>query len=380
MLHVSSLHRKTPSATALCLTALFSYGTPAQDVQRGAMLYMRLPNDVTSCVSCHGPDPGQNHNNILRAADNPATLVKVINTTSRMGYLSAELSEADTRDITGFLGSVVRSQSEGTLVRLWPVTMDFGNIAPGLNSGSQVVRIANPSISDPLRIDSIVVNSPHTSFQHNCPTTLGGGASCDVTLVMRPGNAGLHRAALQISAAGQTSVAGMVGYGASEPVSALTWTSPESVTMTVQQGSVGQTSLTLDNPGPMPAVLALTSITGPQASQFRVESGCAVGTVVQSGTSCSLVVSYTADRRTESSAVLQLRSNQTNPPAVILRGTSTPLPGSDPVVTQPSPGGSASGCASTSNVSHSRDVSLWAALIAAALLAFSRRKRALQPQ
>ena len=76
------------------ILALAPFCTPAaaQDAVQGAMLYMRLANDTRACVSCHGPDPGVNPNNILRAADSPNTLVKVMSTVSAMGFLSSQLN------------------------------------------------------------------------------------------------------------------------------------------------------------------------------------------------------------------------------------------------------------------------------------------------
>ena len=364
-----------PSIRALCFTALFFGSAAAQDAQRGAMLYMRLPNDVASCVSCHGPDPGQNHNNILRAADSPATLVKVINTTSRMGYLRSELSDADTRDITAFLGAVVRTLRDTSAMQVWPWTLEFGSMLPGQDSATQWVRIRNPSSSKPLPVERIATNSPDVSLTHACPPLLAQGASCDVKVQLRPSARGLQRAALQLSAGGQTSVVGIVGYGASLPVSALTWSPLGNVELTAAQGGLARTSLTLHNTGTMPAVLALTSISGPQADQFRIESGCANGSVVQAGTSCTLTLSYMANLFPQSAAVLQLRSDQTNPPAVLLQGSSTAAavpvsPTNPPLAT----GGSAGGCASTTSQSHHRDATLWIALIAAILLVAGRRQ------
>ena len=41
-----------------------------QDAAEGARLYVRTAQEGASCVSCHGPDPATNPNNILRAAGN----------------------------------------------------------------------------------------------------------------------------------------------------------------------------------------------------------------------------------------------------------------------------------------------------------------------
>ena len=371
----SALHQLHLNQAIWLSGGLLSTAAMAQDAEQGAMLYMRLANNVASCASCHGPDPSLNHNNILRSANNPATLVKVINTTSRMGYLSAELSEIDTRDVTAFLGYVTNTDAQTSALRVWPWTIDFGYVPPSQDSAQQFVRISNPSRTSPLRIDAIAANSQKVVLTHSCPAVLPAGAVCDVNMALQPGVTGLHRAALKVVAGGQTAVTGISGYGATSPVSRLTWGSAGTVMLSTPQGSLARTTLTMSNPGPMPAVLGATSITGAQANQFQIESGCGNGTVVQAGTSCNLTVSYGANLIAQSFAVLQLRSDQTNPPSLLLQGTSTPAPNPDQATTPPAGGGSGGGCAYTSDPAQTRDPTLMAAVFAAAAVLIGRRKR-----
>lgn len=360
--------------TLLLCTAWWLPPAVAQDAQRGAMLYMRLANNVASCASCHGPDPSQGRNNILFAADNPAKVIKSINNISAMGYLSSQVSEADASDISAFLGRVAQTTLNTSALRVWPWTLDFGTIQPGLDSAKQFVQIRNPSATVPLTISAITVNSADIALSTTCPTELASKASCDVELSMRPTTSGLHRASLLITAGGQLSALGVVGYGATLPVSRLAWTQPKTVSFSATQGSTVSTALTLSNPGPMPAVLGLINISGDQASQFKVASGCAIGSVLQAGTSCSLTLSYEAGSIAQSDAVLQLRSDQTNPPSVRLQGIKSPQVVSESAPVAPSEG-SGGGCAFTSDPTQSRDATLMAALLAAALALKRKRKR-----
>lgn len=71
----------------------------AADAERGAQLYLRRPTDAPACVSCHGPDPAGNRNNILRASDQPLALVKALGTVGVMGYLRPVLSDTDIGDL-----------------------------------------------------------------------------------------------------------------------------------------------------------------------------------------------------------------------------------------------------------------------------------------
>jgi mono/diheme cytochrome c family protein len=64
----------------LCFLAVLGAGlspapAEAQDAVRGAALYLQLPGNLASCVSCHGPDPAANRNNLLRAAGQPLVLL-----------------------------------------------------------------------------------------------------------------------------------------------------------------------------------------------------------------------------------------------------------------------------------------------------------------
>ena len=348
----------------------------AQDAQRGSMLYMRLANDVASCASCHGPDPSQGRNNILAAADNPTRINKTLNSIGAMGYLRSQLSEADVVDISAFLGRVAQTTLDTSPLRVWPWSMDFGTIAPATQSAKQFVRISNPSATASLNISAITVNSADIAVTSTCPSDLAPKASCEVALNMRPTAPGLHRASLLIAAGGRLSAVGIVGYGASLPVSRLGWTPTDTVSFSASQGNTSSTTLTLVNPGPMPAVLGLINVSGDQASQFRAESGCAIGTVLQAGTSCNLALSYAAGSIPQSDAVLQLRSDQTNPPAVRLQGTMTPQPATESAPVAPGGGSGGGGCAFTSDPNHSRDATLMAALLAAALALKRKRRRA----
>ena len=315
---------------AACLLALgmFASNLQAQDQVEGAMIYMRLANDSRSCIACHGPDPGQNHNNILRAADSPGTLTKVLNTVSAMGFLRPQLTEADKADVTAFLGNIVRINTAAAPLRLWPVTLEFGQTPVGGTSARQLIRLVNPSDVAAFSVSSITSTTATSLLTHNCPASLPPKESCEVGVEHQPNATGMRRGAILVNGPTLTQpmVVGLIGYGADGPVSQLSWQLSSPVIRWVgEAGGVSvRRSVTLTNPGTMPAVLSLTSITGAHASQFRVESGCAAGSVLQAGTSCEMTVSFSPNQQPMAKAVLQLRSDQGNPGAVLLEGVSTP--------------------------------------------------------
>jgi cytochrome c553 len=351
------------------LAALALPPATAQDAANGAMLYMRLASDVRACVSCHGPDPGQNHNNILRAADDPAALTRVLNTVSAMGFLRSRLSDSDIADVSAFLGTVTRLNAPASPLRLWPITMEFGMAPPGEPASSQTVRLENPSATTTLPVLSITSSNPALAITHDCPAVLTPQAGCDIRATLTPRDASLVRAALQVQTPAQTQLAGASGYGTSGPLGRLRWRgSPSSTVFSPgAPDSVQRQTLVLDNTGVMPVVLGQTTFVGPQASQFRRESGCDAGAVLQAGTTCEMVLAYTANRLPLARATLQVRSDGGNPQSLAVQGASSvdapAVP--PPAVVPPESGG---GCSMGPPGRRGGDTSLaWLALAAAAL-------------
>lgn len=356
--------------------AMVANGSAAQDAANGALLYMRLPSDTRSCVSCHGPDPGQNHNNILRAADDPAALTRVLNTVSAMGFLRSRLSDGDIADVAAFLGTVTRLNDAASALRLWPITLEFGMAPPGESAARQSVRLENPSASAALPVFAITTSSPALAVSHNCPALLPAQAGCDIHATLTPQDTSLHRATLRVQTSMQTQLIGAAGYGSSGPLGRLRWRGdPTSAAFaTGAPGSVQRQTLVLDNTGVMPVVLGQSTFVGPQASQFRRESGCDAGTVLQAGTACSMVVTYTASLLPVARATLQVRGDGGNPSSLAVQGAAaTGAPDmTSPLATPPESGG---GCTAGPPDRRGADTSLvWLALMAA-FLAWLRRRR-----
>lgn len=387
MKHINTSRKLNASATVrvasailLQAAALGSSAVQAADPARGAQLYMRTDADGRSCVACHGPDPGLNHNNILRAADAPETLTKVLNTVSAMGFLRSQLSDSDRADITAFLGAVNRLNAADAGLRMWPVTADFGATLVGKKSEVQTVRLFNPSRTAGAAITSITGSNSQLELAHNCPSVLSPSASCDVQMRLNPASAGLVRAALEVNSPAFSSpvYAGLAGSGATGPLSLLEW-QPAGAVLRFDGAAtqpVLRRVIALANRGSMPAVLGLTSIVGPDASAFRIESGCTQGSVLLAGTQCDLTLLYTPNQLPVVQATLQLRSDQANPASVRLEGVAPPAAAPAPM--EPlAAGGSGGGCSVGPPGQRLFDpVLALAALLAAWTLGRRRRTRA----
>lgn len=317
----------------------------AADPSRGALLYMRTDAETRSCVSCHGPDPGQNHNNILRAADSPDTLTKVLNTVSAMGFLRSQLTETDKADIAAFLGTVSRLNDSRSPLQIWPVTMDFGNLSPGGGSQPQFARIRNRAGSN-LDLQSLAATAGVT-LTHDCPAILPPAGFCDLRLQWTNQGQGSLRAAVEIKAAGAATpvYVAAAAQRVTTAASTMEWSGGEEV-LTFRAGNDAtpvRQGVHLHNSGPLPAVIGQPSITGPDAARFRIESGCAAGLVVQAMTGCDIVVSYSPSLKPQAEAVLQLRSDQTNPASLRLEGSAASSPvAPEPAALEPASGGGCS--------------------------------------
>lgn len=314
----------------LGLLGLMSASTAgAADAARGAYLYLQTDTGLRSCVSCHGADPGQNRNNLLRAADQPTALTRALSTVGVMGYLGSALSDVDRADVAAYLGSVARLNTPDTALRVWPVSLELGQVGVGARSATQSIRLSNPSSSRAVTVVPPCATEATLSLSHDCPASLPPLAFCDVKVALQPVAQGPIRAAVEISTSAFTSpvVVGVLASGATLVLSALAWR-PDTQTARFEALSATPVRrvIPLFNPGPLPAVIGVASIVGPGASNFRIDSGCAAGSVLVAGTTCDIAVTYTPDLHPVVLATLQLRSDQGNPDSVLLEGVAAPVP------------------------------------------------------
>ena len=219
-------------------------------------------------------------------------------------------------------------------------------------------------------------------MSHDCPPVLPPSGACSVQLRYKPITTGHSRGALQLtSPAFPTPVyAGLVGFGSSGNLSQLEW-STSSAVIRFDAGAtppVMRRVLSLRNNGVMPAVLGLTSIVGPDAARFSIESGCSQGSVVQAATQCDMTLLYTPSLLPRVQATLQLRSDQSNPASLLLEGIAAPAPAPATPVEQLASGGSGGGCSVGPPGQRLFDPVL---LLAAALAAWAlgRRRRTFRP-
>lgn len=315
-------------AATVALTGLEAF---SQDAAEGARIYMRTPQGNGSCLGCHGPDPGANPTNILRAAGQPEALLKAMNTVSAMGFLRQDLTDQDRADVSAFLGTVVAERSGGPL-QLWPRTVEFGRATVHGAPPPQRLWLRNPGTT-PVTVDGLSVTGQPLMFTHDCPSELRPGTGCEITLAMGAGREGWSRAALRIQAAGrsQVLVAGTSVLGVETAASALAWANVPLGMVSFDNAPVDadgrqRRSLRLTNPGPAPAELGAMTLVGPQSSSFMLDQSCPGVGRLQPGASCDVTVSYRGDAATSAEAALQARSDQGHPPVLRLAASAAQAP------------------------------------------------------
>lgn len=368
--------------------ALTAPAAAAPDALRGAGLYLQLPGGLAACVSCHGPDPAANRNNLLRAAGQPLVLLKALNAIGVMGYLKSELSDADIADLSAYLDTVSRTANDASST-VWPRTVEFGTLPPGAASPEHSVWLRNLT-DQPLPGVAPRVAGGRLALRHDCPATLPPGALCSASVRALAPLAGGSVADVLVWGGASMAVVGLSARGAVGPVAQLSF-DPASLDWGVSAvGNSVSMRLRLLNAGTADATLGVATFTGPTAGAFSTDGSCAAGTVLLPGTACTVDLRWRVGAAVAYEAALQWRSDGSNPAPLRLVAmglpASAPLPPTLPTQpTQPTqpiadgvsaadPGGG--GC--SSGVSGQRadaGTTLWMAWAVGALVLRRRRPR-----
>lgn len=366
-----------------CMLLIIGAAASAQDAVRGAQLYLQLPDGATSCIGCHGPDPAQNPNNILRAADRPNDLLQALNTVSRMGYLRQSLSDTDIADLAAYLGRVLQVASPTAPIALWPTTIEFGAFTPGSvlpphrvelrNQGGSVLSLAAPQLQ----------GGGHT-MTSDCGAALAPGASCRVELraiAAVPGRAA-STLVLASNAPWSPLMLGMSSTVRDGPLGVLSADLPDApldfASVTVGASAVREFALL--SHGTAAVTLGAITVTGPQLAAFRPEGDCVRGLVLAPGSRCTMRLRFVPGVALPATATLQLRTDGGNPGTLALSGVgvaaSAPPP-TLPSADAPSGGGcSGGGGGSASSSGSDRPVDpLLAVMVVLAIAVLVRRRR-----
>jgi hypothetical protein len=167
-----------------------------------------------------------------------------------------------------------------------PTSLTFPNQVVFTTSPAQQVTLIN-SGAGVLKISHIGVASPFQQT-NNCPSSLGPGASCTISVKFRPANKGVFHGAVTVTdnAPGSPQKVPLTGTGT------FVQLSPERLNFGTQP--VGTRSLpkkiTLTNKGSVTVNISGIAITGTDAGDFAETNTC--GKSVASGASCFIKVTF----------------------------------------------------------------------------------------
>lgn len=304
------------------LSCLAAAPAQAQDALRGAQLYLRLAGGVPSCVGCHGHDPTQGRNNMLRAADDPTALLKALNAVGPMGYLKSVLRPEDVADLSAYLGRVRAAANPQGPVAAWPATIDFGRVPDGGVSPQQHVTLLNRDVRA-WRIEPRVEGAGF-ELVHDCPAQLAPGAACSARVRARPAAGGVATGALVWAGDASWSplVVGLAVDSVPSSVGELVPSNPgERLQFAAQAvGGTLQLDWPLLNRGSAATTPLTLTVSGPQADQFAVAGDCLTGRAIPPGQGCTVAIRHTARVPGQAQAALQLHGDGTSPAALGLNG------------------------------------------------------------
>ena len=328
----------------------------AQAPERGARLYLGLPDGEASCVECHGPDPSLNRNRLLNAAQGPFAVTLAIGRAAPMGFLAGLLDSSGRADVSAWLAQVT-AQLDGNGVQVWPWSVEFGRLDTSTRLVPQAVHLFNGGpLPLPLQphLSSTEPGSPLPALRHDCPSLLPAGASCTAWVDWSPPRAPtrLHAALRWQTGAGGPPPVGLAAQALEGLVAGVaSW--DDGVTMLERQappGSATSVDAVIRNTGAAMLTLGTPALTGPGREAFMLSGGdCAPGVILPPGASCTVRLVATARGSGSADAMLQWRNDGQHVPPRPLRVTavgsdapappsSSPTPPAAPPVASPAPG------------------------------------------
>ena len=85
----------------------------------------------------------------------------------------------------------------GTVVELVPASLDFGRVEPGPGGKTLTTTLTNTG-STTLGITGVTISGAGFSQTNNCPSGLGAGKSCTISVTFRPPGFARFTGAVQV--------------------------------------------------------------------------------------------------------------------------------------------------------------------------------------
>jgi hypothetical protein len=217
-------------------------------------------------------------------------------------------------------------------VTLTPASLTFAATTEGSTTAAQMVTVKNSGTAALALTSETITGTNATSFLKSattCGTSLAIGASCTVSVELKPAASGTLTASLSIAdnASGSPQSVVLKGTGTVAPAPAISLT-PASITFPATIAGVTSDALvvTVSNKGGAAATIKSIALSGTSPSSFLQISTC--GTSLAIGATCSIYVAFRPASAAALSGTLEITDNATgSPQKVTLTGTgiATPL-------------------------------------------------------
>ncbi len=233
--------------------------------------------------------------------------------------------QSGNEDAGAYLYSTTATAPTGPTATLSTSSISFGSLTVNTKSAMQNVTLSNSGTSA-LAISSIALsgtNPAQFTASNNCGTSLAASQSCTIQAQFAPTTTGAMSAAIALksNASNPTESVALAGTGAAVGTPAVT-VSPATLSfgsVTANTTSTAQT-VTVKNTGTATLNIGGVSLTGTNASAFKLTNGCA--TTLAAGASCSVQVQYAPTTTGAMSATLSVADNASgSPQGVTLSGT-----------------------------------------------------------
>jgi hypothetical protein len=283
---------------ALCapIVMAFAAAADAQNCTNGNNIYhRRIATVEVSCSqeSCHGNDPRANKNDISTYGQQAQGIETALDTISDMSGLRASLglTSNDIADLALYIWYRAGNQqcpAATPSVGASPGSLAFGTVTVGSSSGSQTITVSNTGGG---AATGMTYGAAPAGFArtHNCPASLGAGASCTINVTFSPTAAQAYGGSITITGSGGTNVSialsGTGGAAAAPNVTA----SPGSLSfggVTVGSTSSAQT-VTVSNTG---STAATGVSVGAAPAGFARTTTCTA--TLGAGASCTISVTF----------------------------------------------------------------------------------------
>lgn len=211
--------------------------------------------------------------------------------------------------------------------------LDFSgtSVDVGQTSAAMNVTVSNGNVAAVV-LSKVEVTGPFKVTASTCPAApmaIAVSGTCSLSVAFMPTASGMASGSLMLTtAANQMLVVALQGLSTA-PAPVLAWQTGGVTALQLDATEVGRTSatksVTLLNQGPGAVRFTALEASGTDAAQFVLTSAstCRVGTSLDAGASCQLVVAFMPTAAGSKSAVLRIASNAIAPAPMNLAGVAS---------------------------------------------------------